>query len=163
MPIVINILPNIYWVYNNPDKPIQYNDYNIELRKITEVLGAKSIIELDEKLDFWRKSIQYINEIKIEMEKNEFAKLLGILKKLNDVIKNAYLMNTPLIISIFHKKYLEIGIAICMYFFNINGEISFDNILKLLGLKIIGNITLTDELKKFFAFINLNKISNKSL
>lgn len=161
MPVVINMLPNVYWIYNNPNKILSLQDYNIELRRQNEYLGIKTILELDEKLSFWHKSRQYINEIKIEMEKNEFAKLLAILKKLNEVIMNAYLTNTPLLISTYKSDYLEIGLAIWIYFFHINGNIPFDNVIKLMAIKIIGNISMSDELKKFFAFLNLNQISQK--
>jgi len=161
MPAIINILPNVYWIYNNPNKILPQAEYNIELRKQTEYLSIKTILELDEKLSFWQKSRQYINDIKVEMEKNEFAKLLAILKKINDVIKNAYLSNNPLLISIYKQEYIEIGLAIWIYFFNANANIPFDNVIKLLAIKIIGNVAMSDELKKFFAFLNLNQISGK--
>jgi hypothetical protein len=161
MPVIINMLPNVYWIYNNPNTILSLQDYNIELRRQNEYLGIKTILELDEKLDFWHKSKQYINEIKIEMEKNEFAKLLAILKKLNELIMNAYLTNTPLLISTYKSDYLEIGLAIWIYFFHINGNIPFDNVIKLMAIKIIGNISMSDELKKFFAFLNLNQIAQK--
>jgi len=48
-----------------------------------------------------------------------------------------------------------------MYFFNQNADISFDNVIKLLGYKIIGNVGLSDTMKKFFAFLNLNQVSGK--
>jgi hypothetical protein len=161
MPAIINILPNVYWIYNNPNQKLQQAEYNIELRKQTEYLSIKTILELDEKLVFWQKSRQYINDIKIEMEKNEFAKLLAILKKINDVIKNAYLSNNPLLISTYKQEYIEIGLAIWIYFFNANANIPFDNVIKLLAIKIIGNVAMSDELKKFFAFLNINQISGK--
>ena len=93
------------------------------------------------------------------MEKNEFAKLLAILKKLNELIKNSYLTNNTLLISTYKNDYLELGLSIWIYFFNINANISFDNVIKLLNIKMIGNIILTDTLKKFFAYLNLSKIS----
>jgi hypothetical protein len=161
MPAIINILPNVYWIYNNPNKILSIAEYNIELRKQTEYLSIKTILELDEKLTFWQKSRQYINDIKIEMEKNEFAKLLAILKKINDVVKNAYLSNNSLLISTYKQEYIEIGLAIWIYFFNANANIPFDNVIKLLAIKIIGNVAMSDELKKFFAFLNINQISGK--
>ena len=161
MPAIINILPNVYWIYNNPNQKLQQAEYNIELRKQTEYLSIKTILELDEKLSFWQKSRQYINDIKVEMEKNEFAKLLAILKKINDVVKTAYLSNNPLLISTYKQEYIEIGLAIWIYFFNANANIPFDNIIKLLAIKIIGNVAMSDELKKFFAFLNINQISGK--
>lgn len=161
MPAIINILPNVYWIYNNPNQKIPQSEYNIELRKQTEYLSIKTILELDDKLSFWLKSRQYINDIKIEMEKNEFAKLLAILKKINDVIKNAYLSNNPLLISTYKQEYIEIGLAIWIYFFNANANIPFDNVIKMLAIKIIGNVAMSDELKKFFAFLNINHLSGK--
>jgi hypothetical protein len=124
-------------------------------------LSIKTILELDEKLSFWHKSRQYINDIKVEMEKNEFAKLLAILKKINDVVKTAYISNNPLLISTYNQQYLELGLAIWIYFFNINASIPFDNVIKLMAIKIIGNIIMSDELKKFFAFLNINHLSGK--
>jgi hypothetical protein len=91
------------------------------------------------------------------MEKDEFAKLLAILKKLNDAIKNSYTTNIPFLISTYNQKYIEIGLAIWIYFFNQTADISFDNVIKLLGYKIIGNVTLSDTMKKFFAMLNLTK------
>jgi hypothetical protein len=160
MPIIINILPNVYWLYNNPNNLQSTGDYKIEMRKYGELIGVKSIIELDENLTFWQKSSSYINEIKVQMEKDEFSKLLAILKKLNSMITNAYTMNEPCIISTYGQPYLEIGLAIWIYFFNQNAGISFDNVIKLLGYKMIGQVSLSDTMKKFFAFLNLNNVSN---
>ena len=158
MTVIINILPNVYWIYNNPINQKSFIDYKIDMRKFTESNNVKSIIELDEKLVFWQKSASYINEIKVQMEKDEFAKLLAILKKLNDAIKNSYTTNIPFLISTYNQKYIEIGLAIWIYFFNQTADISFDNVIKLLGYKIIGNVTLSDTMKKFFAMLNLNNV-----
>jgi hypothetical protein len=68
--------------------------------------------------------------------------------------------NEPCIISTYGQPYLEIGLAIWIYFFNQNAGISFDNIIKLLGYKMIGQVSLSDTMKKFFAFLNLNNVSN---
>ena len=161
MPTFINILPNIYWFYNNPSNPNSTNDYKIEMRKFVETNNIKSVIELDENLGFWQKSSSYINEIKIQMEKDEFSKLLAILKKINNLVKNAYTTNESYIISTYGDKYIEIGLAIWIYFFNQNAGISFDNVIKMLGYKIIGNVGLSDTMKKFFAFLNLNQVSGR--
>jgi len=99
MPTIINILPNIYWLYNNPNNIQTFNDYKIEMNKFIELNSIKSLVELDENLTFWKKSSSYINDIKIQMEKDEFAKLLVILKKMNEIIKNAYTSNQSYIIS----------------------------------------------------------------
>jgi hypothetical protein len=160
MPVIINILPNVYWFYNNPNKILQLPEYKIELQKQSELLDIRKIVEMDEKLGFWNNSRQYINDIKLEMEKNEFSKLFAILTKLNDLIKNAYLTNETLLISTYKQEYLELGLAIWIYFFNNNANMSFDNVIKLLSIKLIGNITMSDELKKFFAFLNLKQIAN---
>ena len=157
MPIIINILPNVYWLYNNPLNIQSTGDYKIEMRKFAETNNIKSTIELDDKLGFWQKSSSYINDIKVQMEKDEFAKLLAILKKLKEFINTAYTTNQPCIISTYSHKYIEIGLAIWIYFFNQNAGISFDNVIKLLGYKIIGNVILSDTMKKFFAFLNLSQ------
>ena len=94
------------------------------------------------------------------MEKDEFAKLLALLKKINELVKTSYTTNNPCIISTFDKKYIEIGLAIWIYFFNQNASLSFDNVIKLLGYKIIGSVSLNEIMKKFFAFLNLNQVSN---
>jgi hypothetical protein len=49
MTVIINILPNIYWIYNNPINQKSTIDYKIDMRKMTESNKIKSIIELDEK------------------------------------------------------------------------------------------------------------------
>jgi len=54
-----------------------------------------------------------------------------------------------------------VGLAIWIYFFNQNAGISFDNVIKLMAYKVIGNISLSDNMKKFFAFLNLNQVSGK--
>ena len=159
MSIIINVLPNIYWIYNNPSNIQPLNLYKIDLGKFTELNQIKTVIELDEKLIFWKKSNDYINDIKIQMEKDEFSKLYTILKKLNDIIKNAYITNTPCIISTYNTKYIEIGLAIWMFFFNQTAGMSFDTVIKLMSIKIIGNVSLSDTMKKFFAFINLNNMN----
>ena len=74
------------------------------------------------------------------MEKDEFSKLLSILKKINEIVKNTYTKNETCIISTYDQKYVEIGLAIWIYFFRQTADISFDNVIKLLGYKIIGNI-----------------------
>ena len=160
MPIIINILPNVYWIYNNPTQSQPLNDYKIEMSKFIELHQIKTVIELDDKLSFWKKSGDYINEIKLQMEKDEFSKLYALLTKLNDLIKTAYTTNNPCIISTYHSKYIEIGLAIWMFFFNKTAGMPFDTVIKLLSIKVIGNISLSDTIKKFFAFLNLNNISH---
>jgi len=162
MVVFITLLPNIYWVYNNPHNLKTTNEYKIEMNKFIEHNNIKTIIELDEKLSFWKKSSDYINEIKLQIEKDEFSKLYTILTKLNDIIKQNYTNNTPLIISTYNSKYIELGLSIWIYFFNKTTGLSFDNVIKLLAIKIIGNIKLSDPLKKFFAFLNLNNLSGKT-
>jgi len=161
MPIIINILPNVYWLYNNPNSIQTLNEYTIEMNKFVEQNHIKTIIDLDDKLTFWKKSSDYINEIKLQMEKDEYAKLYAILKKINDVVKTSYTTNSPCIISTYHTKYIEVGLAIWMFFFNQIAGMSFDNVIKLMSIKVIGNIALSDTMKKFFAFLNLNQISKK--
>lgn len=162
MVVFITILPNIYWIYNNPINPKSANEYKIDMNKFIEQNHIKTIIELDEKFTFWKKSNDYINDIKLQMEKDEFSKLYTILTKLNDIIKQNYTNNTPLIISTYNSNYIELGLSIWIYFFNQSASISFDTVIKLLSIKIIGNIKLSDTLKKFFAFLNLNNFSGKT-
>ena len=161
MPIIINILPNVYWIYNNPNNIQLLNEYTIEMNKFVEQNHVKTIIDLDDKLSFWKKSSDYINEIKLQMEKDEYSKLYAILKKINDVVKTSYITNSPCIISTYNTKYIEVGLAIWMFFFNQTAGMSFDNVIKLMSIKVIGNIALSDTMKKFFAFLNLNQISKK--
>lgn len=158
MPVIINTLPNVYWLYNNPLNPISEAEYKGEMRKFGSSVGVKTVLELDDKITFWNKCFSYINEIKVEMEKDEFAKLLALLKKINEIVLNAYTKNAPLIISIYNNQYLELGLAIWVYFFHINGGVGYDNVIKMMGYKIIGNIVLTEQIKKFFAYLNLNKV-----
>lgn len=161
MPIVINILPNVYWLYNNPNNIQPLNEYTIEMNKFVEQNHIKTIIDLDDKLSFWKKSSDYINEIKLQMEKDEYSKLYTILTKINDIVKTSYTTNSPCIISTYNTKYIEVGLAIWMFFFNQIAGMSFDNVIKLMSIKVIGNIALSDTMKKFFAFLNLNQISKK--
>ena len=129
------------------------------IKSLLELHQIKTVIELDDKLSFWKKSGDYINEIKLQMEKDEFSKLYALLTKLNDLIKTAYTTNNPCIISTYHNKYIEIGLAIWMFFFNQTAGMPFDTVIKLLSIKVIGNISLSDTIKKFFAFINLSNLS----
>jgi len=161
MPIIITILPNVYWLYNNPNNIQSLNEYTIEMNKFVDQNHIKTIIDLDDKLTFWKKSSDYINEIKLQMEKDEYSKLYAILKKINDVVKTSYTTNSPCIISTFNTKYIEVGLAIWMFFFNQTAGMSFDNVIKLMSIKVIGNIALSDTMKKFFAFLNLNQMSKK--
>ena len=161
MPIFINILPNVYWIYNNPTNIQPLNEYNIDMHKFIEQNHIKTIIDLDDKLSFWKKSTDYINEIKLQMEKDEYSKLYTMLIKINDVVKTSYTTNSPCIISTYNTKYIEVGLAIWMFFFNQIAEMSFDNVIKLMSIKVIGNIALSDTIKKFFAFLNLNNVSKK--
>ena len=91
-------------------------------------------------------------------EKNEFSKLLAIYKKLLDIIKKGYLGNEPLVISTYKVNYVDVGLGVWIYFFHVNGGLSFDAVIKLLGLKVIGALNMSDTLKKFFAFMNMNQI-----
>ena len=161
MPIIITILPNVYWLYNNPNNIQTLNEYTIEMNKFIEQNHIKTIIDLDDKLSFWKKSSDYINEIKLQMEKDEYSKLYAILKKINDVVKTSYTTNSPCIISTYNTKYIEVGLAIWMFFFNQTAGMSFDNVIKLMSIKVIGNIALSDTMKKFFAFLNLNQMSKR--
>ena len=129
------------------------------IKSLLELHQIKTVIELDDKLSFWKKSGDYINEIKLQMEKDEFSKLYALLTKLNDLIKTAYTTNNPCIISTYHNKYIKIGLAIWMFFFNQTAGMPFDTVIKLLSIKVIGNISLSDTIKKFFAFINLSNLS----
>lgn len=159
MPVLLNLLPNVYWMYNNPNALVPEGEYNIELRKVKELYGISTVIELDTILqEFWNKSNAYINEIRKEMEKNEFSKLLAIYKKLLDAIKKAYLGNVPILISTYKTDYVDVGLGVWIYFFHMNAGMTFDAIIKLLGLKVIGAITMSDTLKKFFAFLNMSQI-----
>lgn len=158
MPVLLNLLPNVYWMYNNPNASVAEGEYNIELRKVKELYGIKTVVELDATLAFWNKSNSYINEIRSEIEKNEFGKLLAIYKKLLDAIKKGYLANAPILISTYKTDYLDIGLGVWIYYFHINAGVTFDAAIKLLGLKIIGGINLSETLKKFFAYLNMNQI-----
>lgn len=160
MVVIINILPNVYWIYNNPLNVKPENEYKIELKKQIEYLGIKTLVELDEKLEFWGKSRDYINDIKVQIEKEEFAKLLAILRKIADTVKQAYITNQPILISTYKPGNVEIGLAIWLYFFNSNGGLTFDNVIKMMSLKIIGNVTMSDSLKKFFALLNISNMNN---
>lgn len=159
MPIIINVLPNVFWIYNNPNNIQSLNEYKIEMSKFIELHQIKTVIELDDKLTFWKKSGDYINEIKLQIEKDEFSKLYALLTKLNELIKTAYTTNNPCIISTYNTKYIEIGLAIWMFLFNQTTGMSFDTVIKLISIKVIGNISLSDTIKKFFAFINLSNLS----
>ena len=160
MSVILNILPNVYWMYNNSNKIISRHDYNIELQKYSELFNINTLMDLDDKLEFWQKSKQYINEIKNEMEKAEFSKLLLILKQSIEIISTAYLSNTPVLISTYSQQYIEIGLAIWIYFFHVNANMAFGDIIKLLAYKIIGNISMSNELKKFFALLNIGHKNN---
>ena len=59
------------------------------------------------------------------MEKYEFTKLYAILKKINDIVKNSYITNSACIISTYNPKYIEIGLAIWIFFFNQTVKIYF--------------------------------------
>jgi hypothetical protein len=155
MPVLLNILPGVYWMYNNPNASIPEGEYGIELRKVQELYGIKTLVELDTTLTFWNKSSAYLNEIKNEIEKSEFSKLLAIYKKLLEAIKKAYLGNAPLVISTYKADYVDVGLGVWIYFFHVSASMTFDSVIKLLGLKVIGAITMTDTLKKFFAFLNM--------
>jgi hypothetical protein len=155
MPVILSLLPNTYWIYNNPQtNNISVYDFNIEVKKQCEYNNIKTIIDLDDKLIFWGKSKNYIEDIKNEIEKKEFQKLLLLLKKINEIIKNAYLANHPIIITSYKPEFIEIGLVVWIYFFHMNSNMSFDNVIKLLGIKLIGNIVLTETSKKFLALIN---------
>lgn len=157
MVIFLNIIPNVYWVYNSINDNKTYNDYNIYIKKQSEILGINTYIVLDDKLGFWNKSMQYINEIKKQLELEEFNNMKLLLNQMNDIILENYKNNKVLLISTYNFKYHEIGLLLWIYFFNINANIHFDTCIKLLSLKIIGNIQLSNETKKFLSYLHLHK------
>ena len=69
---------------------------------------------------------------------------------------------STIIISTYSQNHIELGLAIWIYFFNINANMAFNDVIKLMAYKIIGNIIMSDELKKFFAFLNIKHLSDKS-
>ena len=75
----MNILPNIYWIYNSSSSGGGgYPEFKIEIKKQMEYYKIKTLIELDDKLEkFWNKSKNYINEIRIQIEKDEYNKLIA--------------------------------------------------------------------------------------
>lgn len=159
MAILLNMIPNVYWIYKNSSSNMPENNYKMELLKVKELYGINSVIELDNVLcEFWNKSSSYINEIKTEMVKNEYSKLLLIYKKLLNTIKKAYLNNVPILISTYKKDFLDIGLGIWIYFFYITARLSFDAVIKLLELKVIGILEITESIKNFFALLNINHI-----
>ena len=159
MPVILNILPNVYWMYNNSNSSRSENDFKIDIRKNIELYNIKTHVDMDTILGFWNKSSSYINEIKGEIEKNEFSKLLAIYKKMNDAIKQGYLENKSILITNYRKDYLDVGLGIWIYFYHINAAVKFDTAIKMLSLKVIGQMELSDTLKKFFAFLNMNTFS----
>ena len=42
------------------------------------------------------------------------------LKKINEIIKTGYLTNQPVMITTYKPEYIDIGLAVWIYFFNIN-------------------------------------------
>ena len=159
MTVLLNLLPNVYWMYKNPSSSMPENNYKVELMKVKELYGINTVIELDTILqEFWNKSSAYINEIRKEMEKNEFSKLLAIYKKLLDAIKKAYLGNAPILISTYKSDFLDVGLGVWIYFFHMNAGLTFDAVIKLLELKVIGVLGLSELITKFFALLNMNQI-----
>jgi len=137
------------------------NNFKMELLKVRELYSIQTVIELDTiLLEFWNKSSAYINEIRKEMEKNEFSKLLAIYKKLLDAIKKAYLGNAPILISTYKSDFLDVGLGVWIYFFHINAGMAFDAVIKLLELKVIGVLGLSESIKKFFALLNISNMPN---
>lgn len=156
MAVLLNMLPNVYWMYKNPSSSMPETNYKIELLKVKELYGINTVVELDPVLqEFWNKSNAYINEIKKEMEKNEYSKLLSIYKKLLDAIKKAYLGNAPILISTYKSDFLEVGLGVWIYFFHNTASMTFDAVIKLLELKVIGVLGMSESIKKFFALLNI--------
>uniref|UniRef100_A0A6C0HP84 Uncharacterized protein n=1 Tax=viral metagenome TaxID=1070528 RepID=A0A6C0HP84_9ZZZZ len=160
MPTILALLPNVYWCYNNPSAPKSVQDFNISLRKFTDYNNVKNRIEFDDYLEFWGKSNNYINEIKLQMQKEEYTKLLSIYRKICTMITNAYQTNVPTVLVCYDKKTLEIGLGLWLYFFNQTAGLSFDNVLKMMALKVVGNLGMSDSLKRFFMLLNANANAN---
>ena len=45
MPVILNILPNVFWIYNNPSNIQPLNDYNIDVSKFVELNHISTIID----------------------------------------------------------------------------------------------------------------------
>ena len=83
---------------------------------------------------------------------------------LKDVFWHGFFLkscNESCIISTYNNSYTELGLAIWIYFFNQNAGMPFDNVIKLMGYKMIGQVSLSDTLRKFFAFLNLSNVSGR--
>jgi len=95
-------------------------------------------------------------EIKMSMQKDEFSQLLLFYKDINKKIQNAYLSNIPIILLQYNTKNIEVGLGIWLYYFNQYAKISFENILKMMLMKVIGNISLGEVMKRFFLLLTAN-------
>lgn len=156
MVVFLNILPNVYWCYNDLSKPKTQIEFNVEIHKFCTHNKIHNKIELDTLLQFWGKSEGYMYEVKIAMQKDEFNQLLLFYKDISKKIQNSYLSNIPIILIQYNAKFIEVGLGIWLYHFNQFAKISFDNILKMMSIKVIGNIPFGDVIKRFFLLLTAN-------
>ena len=162
----LNLLPNVYWCYNSstihngPSGTPDSSHNNIEIHKFCEYNNINNKVHIDEHCEFWGKCNNYINEIKQQIQKEEYGKLLSIYKKICALLTNAYQTNVPTLLICNDKKNLEIGLGFWLYFFNQTAGLSFDNVLKMMALKVVGNLGMSDSLKRFFMLLNANTQNN---
>jgi hypothetical protein len=158
MPIFLNIIPNVYWCYNDFNNPKSLIEYNSEVHKFCTHNQIRNKLDLDPHIQFWGKSEGYMYEMKQAMQKDEFSKLLLLYKEMKKKIQNAYISNTPLLLSLYENKYLDVCLGIWLYYFNQYAKISFDNVLKMMSMKVIGHIPFGDVIKRFFLLLTANTI-----
>jgi hypothetical protein len=158
MPILLNLLPNVFWCYNDITNPKPQVEFNVEVHKFCIHNQIRNKIDIDTLLHFWGKSEGYMYDVKMAMQKDEFTQLLTVYKELVKNIQNAYLTNTPTIFILYNNKYLDTGLGLWLYYFNQYAKISFDNVLKMISMKVIGHIPFGDVIKRFFLLLTANTI-----
>lgn len=141
------MLPNIWWIYSSSyidnlspeDKQIilEFSQYNT----------IKQSINIDSHVTFWNQSAQFIIDIQTQIEKKEHMQLLQFLNKITSLIISNYLNSKPTLL--FCSKYNEIGLAIWIYFFNKYAEVSYDNCIQSIYLKLPFNIQIPENLRRF--------------
>ena len=143
-------MPNIWVAYliNNS----KTNECSSLLNKFSKIYNIKDIIRLDTDVNYWLKSSNYINNIKLVVLNDEISKLIKYYKCKNDVIKNNYYNNIEtLIIS---NSNFEITIGLLINFRMKFCNVTIKEAYNILQYNINKPIKLSEEMKRLIIIYN---------
>ena len=144
---IIQLLPNIWWAYTSTIGNTISADDKQALTEFSQYNQIKQSISIDNHLEFWNRSDQYVIDIKKQLEIHEFQQMKLFMDKLTQLIYNNYNDNkATLILSI---KNNDVGLGLWVYYFNRYAEIGLDHCLSSIQAKMPFPVMISENLRKY--------------